>query len=313
MRIVSLLPSATEMVYALGLGSSLVGVTDECDFPPEAAELPVVSRARLTTAGSSPAPGEPSRAPGELPLAPGEVDRLVGESLAAGEPLYSLDTELVRSLRPDLILAQDLCRVCAVPSGDLGEALTRIGWRASVLSLDPTTLEGVLASMVALGRHAGVEHRAVEVTDLLRARIDGITRATAGLARPRTLALEWPDPPFAGGHWVPDMVAAAGGSAVLSTSGAPSARLSWDQVAQESPEVVVVMPCGYRLERAEAEGRALMAHLALAGAASCWAVDASSSFSRPGPRLVDGVAALAAALHPGSVPDPPAGMLARLR
>jgi iron complex transport system substrate-binding protein len=166
---------------------------------------------------------------------------------------------------------------------------------------------------VEVGRVAGVEDRAATVAAALRGRLAAVRAATAGRERPRVLALEWSDPPFAGGHWVPDMVAAAGGDQVLGSPGGPSRRLGWDEIGASGVDQVVFMPCGYHLDQAVAEGRALAARPELAGAGAIWAVDASSSFSRPGPRLVDGVEALAAALHPGSVADPPPGLLARVR
>jgi iron complex transport system substrate-binding protein len=297
-RILSLLPSATEIVYALGLGDLLVGVTDECDHPPEARRHPIVSRAKLAPSG---------------PLPPADVDRLVGERVARGEPLYGLDTDLIRELRPDLILAQDLCRVCAVPSGHVEEALERIGWQAQVLSLDPGRLGDVLASIAEVGRATGMEDRARRLVSDLEGRLEGVRRATSRRRRRPTLALEWPDPPFVGGHWVPDMVRVAGGEPLLGEAGAPSRRLGWEEVAASRPEVVVVMPCGYGLSRARTEAAEVAGRPELEPASEVWAVDASSSFSRPGPRLVDGVEALAAALHPGSVPEPPPGMVARVR
>lgn len=297
-----MLPSATEIVFALGLGDDLVGVTDECDAPAEARRLPVVSRSSLPSGGAA-----------------ADVDRAVAERVADGEPLYRLDTDLIRSLRPDLILAQDLCRVCAVPSGMVTEALDRIGCEAAVVSLDPARLDEVLDGMLDVGHQAGATARASAVVAGLRERLERTRAATAGLARPRTLALEWSDPPFAGGHWVPDMVAAAGGTPILVAGGEPSRRVGWDEVAAARPEVLVFMPCGYHLDQAVAEGRALLGgdgrpgRAELEGVASAWAVDASSFFSRPGPRLVDGVEVLAGALHPGSVPGAGAGVISRLR
>lgn len=295
-RIVSLLPSATEIVFALGLGGALVGVTDECDHPPEARSKPAVSRAALSGG-----------------LSAAEVDREVRERMARGEPLYSLDTELIRELRPDLILAQDLCRVCAVPSGHVEAALETLGGTAAVLSLDPSTLDDVLSSIGEVGRAAGAVGRASAVERALRARIAEVRSRVGGLAPPRVLALEWSDPPFTGGHWVPGMIEAAGGESLLARAGEPSRETSWSEVGAAAPEVVVFMPCGYGLARAVDEGRALTALPALAPAARMYAVDATSYFSRPGPRLVDGVEALAWALHPSPFPEPPPGRIARLR
>lgn len=302
MRIVSLLPSATEIVYALGLEDSLVAVTAECDHPPAARHKPVVSFSAL--AGPEGVPGT---------LSAQEIDQMVGERVDRGEPLYTLDVERIRDLRPDLVLAQDLCRVCAVPSGMVAEALELVGGQASVISLDPATLDEVLEGLATVGQAAGVGERASATVEQMRARVEAVRRATASLPRPRVLALEWSDPPFVGGHWVPDMVAAAGGEDVLGRADDPSRQVSWEDLAGAAAEVVVFMPCGYTIDRAVEEGRELVTRPELAGVARAYAVDATSYFSRPGPRLVDGVELLAAALHPGSVPGPPEGRLIRLR
>jgi iron complex transport system substrate-binding protein len=292
-RIVSLLPSATEIVYALGLGEDLAAVTEECDHPPEARAKPVVSRSALAL---------------QAGMAPAEVDRLVTEQVGRGEPLYSLDAEGIRTLAPDLILTQDLCRVCAVPSGQVEEALSRFGApTAEVLSLDPHSLEDVLAGVLEVGRRAGVAERADELVEQLRGRVAAVEEAARPLPPVPTLTLEWSDPPFVGGHWVPEMVERAGGRHLLAAAGEPSRRVTWDEVAAAGPEVVVFMPCGYGLASAVEEG-APLAHLA----ERVFAVDASSYFSRPGPRLVDGLEVMAWALHPDAFPEPPPGMITRL-
>src|SRR5918992_1489664 len=290
MRILSLLPSATEIVYALGLGGHLVGVTDECDWPPQARRVQVVSRSAL------PAAAEPA-----------EIDRLVSASVGGGQPIYRLDTQAIRDLRPDLVLAQDLCAVCAVPSGHVNQALDVLGCQAEVVSLDPSSLADVLDGVLQVGKAAGAEQRANEVFAGLRERLARVQAAVAGLERPRVFALEWGDPPFNGGHWVPEMLQVAGTEAVLASPGAPSVRVTWAQI-QAAPQVVVFMPCGYDLQAAVDEAsRTLLARPELAGVEAVIAVDASAFFSRPGPRLVDGVEILAAALHPGWLPPPPAG------
>ena len=293
-RIVSLLPSATEIVYAVGLDQQLVAVTDECDWPRPAQDKPKVSHAALP-------PG----------LTPAEVDRAVREKMAAQQPIYALDEERIRSISPDLILAQDLCRVCAVPSGQVEDALATLGCTAEVVSLDPTTLDEVIGCVGTVGRAAGYDaaRRAEGLERGLRARIDAVRAAGRGRARPRTLALEWRDPPFAGGHWVPDVVEAAGGEPVLAAAGQPSPRVTWDDIAGASPDVVVFMPCGYRLDAVAADAPALLGQPALAGV-PIFAVDASSYFSRPSPRIVEGLEALAWALHPDAVPAPPSGRIA---
>ena len=296
MRIVSLLPSATEIVYALGLGGHLVGVTDECDWPPQARTLQVVSHSAL------PAGAEPA-----------EIDRLVSASIGGGQPLYRLDTEAICDLRPDLVLSQDLCAVCAVSSGQVNQALDVLGCQAEVVSLDPSSLEEVLDGALQVGKAAGVPERAGEVVAGLRERLARVQAAVEGLERPRVFALEWGDPPFNGGHWVPEMLQLAGGEPVLACPGAPSVRVSWAQIQAAAPQVVVFMPCGYRLQAAveEASGT-LLRRPELAGVEAIVAVDASAYCSRPGPRLVDGVEILAAALHPGQLPPPPAGTAVRL-
>ena len=194
MRIVSLLPSATEIVYALGLAEHLVGVTDECDWPPKARTVQVVSRSALPPVAE-----------------PAEIDRLVSASVGGGQPLYRLDTQAIRELRPDLVLAQDLCAVCAVPSGQVTQALDVLGGQAEVISLDPSSLDEVLDGVLQVGKAARAEPRAEEVVAGLRERLAGVQAAVEGLERPRVFALEWGDPPFNGGHWVPEMLQVAGG------------------------------------------------------------------------------------------------------
>jgi iron complex transport system substrate-binding protein len=296
MRIVSLLPSATEIVYALGLAEHLVGVTDECDWPPQARRVRVVSRSAL------PAAAEPA-----------EIDRLVSASIGGGQPIYRLDTDAIRDLRPDLVLSQDLCAVCAVPSGRVNQALDVLGCQAEVISLDPSSLDEVLDGVLQVGKAAGVQERAREVVAGLRERLASVQAAVEGLERPRVFALEWGDPPFNGGHWVPEMLQVAGAEAVLASPAAPSVRVTWEQIAAAAPQVVVFMPCGYSLQAAvEEAGRTLLQRAELAGAEAIVAVDASAYCSRPGPRLVDGVEILAGALHSGQLPPPPAGTAVRL-
>ena len=295
MRIVSLLPSATEIVYALGLGGDLVGVTHECNFPAEARQVRVVSRSALPPAAT-----------------PAEVDQLVSASVGDGEPIYRLDVEAIRDLRPDLVLSQDLCAVCAVPSGHVNEALDVLGCHADVVSLDPSSLAEVLDGVRQVARAAGVEERATGIVAALEQRLRDVRAAVAGVPRPRVFALEWSDPPFNGGHWVPEMIDIAGGLPVLASPGTASVRVSWDEIGWAAPDVVVFMPCGYDLDAAADEARrTLLDRPEITGALV--AVHADAYYSRPGPRLVDGVEVLAAALHPGTVPAPPAGTFARLR
>lgn len=288
MRIVSLLPSATEIAYALGLGDDLVGVTSACDFPVEARSKEVVSGAVVGDDGG---------------LSAAELDRVVSAIAAEGGSMYTLDSAAMGRLDPEVILTQDLCRVCAVPSGQVDEALRLLGCRAQVVSLDPSSLEDVLDDVVRVGRVAGVERRAEEVVAGLRARVDAVREATRTLRRVPVFPLEWLDPPFTAGHWVPEVVELAGGTCLGAMRGQRSMRTTWAEVVATSPEVVVAMPCGYGLDQAAAEAEALRSIPGLESARLV-AVDANAAFSRPGPRLVDGLEALAAALHPDVFPSP---------
>jgi iron complex transport system substrate-binding protein len=285
MRLVSLLPSATEIVYSLGLGDDLVGVTFECDEPPAARSEKTIVVGGRDTRG----------------MTPGEIDSYVRTQLAAGADLYTLHARALADLRPDLILTQDLCRVCALPSGHVEDALGYLGCQADVLSLDPHSLGDVLDSILAVGRRAGVPERAARLVDELRARLARTAAAVAGRRRPSVAVVEWVDPPFTAGHWIPDLVSAAGGRPVAARPGAPSVPVSWAEIAAAEPEVVIVAPCGYHLpgaiEQAEYAARALPG-------VPVWAIDADGIVVRPGPRLVDGVEAIASVLHPGSVPAP---------
>lgn len=296
MRIVSLLPSATEIVYALGLEDDLVGVTHECDFPPQARNKRIVSHSALP-------PG----------ATPSEIDALVSASLGDGHPIYRLDDEAIRAVQPELVLTQDLCAVCAVPSGHVNEALDVIGCQAEVLSMDPSSLEEVLDCVVRVGAATGRQERAEGLVALLHERLQAVTSAVAGRPRPRTFALEWSDPPFNGGHWVPELIERAGGEPVLGNRGTDSVRVNWEQIAEAAPEVVVFMPCGYDVAAAAAEGAALLDRPELSEVSSIHAVDATSYFSRPGPRLVRGVEILAAVLHPDAVPAAGDDEVRRLR
>jgi iron complex transport system substrate-binding protein len=302
-KIVSLLPSATEIVFALGLGEHLEGVTFECDYPPEARTKPVVSDTAL---------------PRDRPLGPGEIDRLVTEFMDRAEPIYVLDKDRIRIIQPDLILAQDLCRVCAVPSGQVQDALAELECTSEVLSLDPNTLEDILDCVLQVGRATGTEDEAGSLVQSLRARVDRVRTRAMLLPTVRTLCLEWGDPPFAAGHWVPGLVEMAGGASLLASVGQPSRRMTWRQVADSAPEVVVFMPCGFYLDDAESQAEALFdvpefAETPAARTDSVVAVDASSYFSRPGPRIVDGLEILAWAIHPEAFPEPGEDQAARIR
>ena len=292
-RLVSLLPSATEIVYALGLGDELVGVTFECDEPPQARRDKTVVVAGRDTQG----------------MTPGEIDSYVRAQIAAGRDLYTLHSHALADLEPELILTQDLCRVCALPSGQVADALDYLGCQADVLSLDPHSLEDVLDSIQEVGRRAGVPDRARQLTDGLRARLDRVAASVAGRRRPRVAVVEWVDPPFTAGHWIPDLISAAGGEPVAACPAKRSVATSWAAIESAAPEVVVVAPCGYHLPGAIEQARAVAR--ALPGV-PVWAIDADGLVVRPGPRLVDGVEAIAAVLHPEAVPTARPGAVSRI-
>jgi iron complex transport system substrate-binding protein len=293
MRLVSLLPSATEIVYALGLGDSLVGVTFECDEPAAARSEKTVVVGGRDTSGMTPA----------------EIDDYVRTQMSAGGDLYTLHADALAGLDPDLILTQDLCRVCALPSGHVDQALSHLGCRAEVLSLDPHSLEDVLGTFEEVARAAGVPEKGLDLVAASRARLAAVTTAVAGLPRPRVAVVEWVDPPFTAGHWVPDLVTAAGGEPVAARAGKRSIPVSWAELAAPRPEIVLVTPCGYHLEGAIRQAEAVVQHFP---GATVWAIDGDGLVVRPGPRLVDGVEAIAAILHPGTVPAAPAGTVQRV-
>jgi iron complex transport system substrate-binding protein len=303
MKVVSLLPSATEIVFALGLGDSLVGVTDECDFPPEAVTKPVVSRSAL---------------PQGRPLSAREIDRAVRGRLDEQQPLYLLDTDLLQREQPDVVLTQDLCRVCAVPSGQVQEALDKLGLPdAQVLSMDPNTLDEVIGQIDIVGKLLERADEAAELTATLRARVARIKEIATRLPMLNVFCLEWSDPPFVAGHWVPEMVEAAAGVNLLSEKGGPSREVTHRAIRDANPEAIVFMPCGYYLEEAEEEASAVFAHAELRETpavrnGNVFAVDATSYFSRPGPRIVDGLEILAWALHPDAYPEPGPGSISRV-
>jgi iron complex transport system substrate-binding protein len=290
MRIVSLLPSATEIVYALGLDEQLVAVTFECDEPPSArTDKTVVVGGRDTSC-----------------MTPSEIDAYVTTHLAAGGDLYTLHTDALAGLDPDLILTQDLCRVCAVPTGQVTDALHHLGCTADVLTLDPYTLDDVLDTIQAVATRAGVPSRGTQLVSSLRARLAAVARAVAGRHRPRVAVLEWIDPPFTAGHWIPDLVHAAGGLPVAATPAAPSVRTTWQTITDAAPDVVIVSPCGLHLDRATDQARLVAPRFP---DAAVWAIDADSLVVRPGPRLITGVEALATLLHPTATPPAPPGTI----
>jgi iron complex transport system substrate-binding protein len=288
-RIVSLLPSTTEILFALGAGDRIVGVTFECDYPPEARQRRIVSTSALPEG-----------------LAPAAIDRLVAARLAAGEDLYHLDRGALAGLDADLVVTQDLCAVCAVDVTEVRNALDYLACRAEVLTIDPHDLDGVLDSIRVLGEATGTKPRADELVAALSERLAAVRRRVAGRDRVSTMVLEWTDPPFAPGHWVPEMVTRAGGRSVLGVAGQRSFRTSWSEVSAAAPQVVVSAPCGFGLAESSRLAEAVIAGRVLPVGVPVWAVDANASFARPGPRLVDGVEALAAILHPEAMgtPDP---------
>jgi iron complex transport system substrate-binding protein len=292
-RLVSLLPSATEIVYALGLGEQLVGVTFECDEPPAARTEKTVVVGGLDTKGMTPA----------------EIDRYVRGQLASGAELYTLHARALAGLAPDLIITQDLCRVCALPTGQVSDALDYLGCQADVLSLDPHSLDEVLGSIVEVGRHTGTADQAGRLVAALRDRLARVAGQVAGRPRPRVVMAEWVDPPFTAGHWVPDLVSAAGGQPVTARPGEPSVQTTWAEMAAAEPDLVVVAPCGYHLDGAAEQAATVTA--ALPGV-PVWAIDADGIVVRPGPRLVTGVEVLAAVLHPDAVPAAPPDTVRRV-
>ncbi|TMM08224.1 MAG: cobalamin-binding protein [Actinobacteria bacterium] len=286
MRIVSLVPSATEMLFALGLGPDLIAVTHECDYPPAALELPRVTRDVLP-------PG----------LSSAEIDAAVKELTLQGQSIYELDTEELHDLRPDLIVTQALCSVCAVSYDDVRAIAQEIETRPRVLSLDPHTVGEVLGDARTLAEATDRRDAAVELVRDAAARIDRVRLAVRGARRPRVAALEWLDPPFAAGHWVPQLIDFAGGEDVLGFAGENSEQRSWEEVISSQPDVVVVMPCGYDAQIAYREAEMHRDELRALGAGEVVAVNAAAYFSRPGPRIVDGLELLASIIHPELVPE----------
>jgi len=292
MRIVSLVPSATELLFALGLGDEVVAVTHECDYPPEAAELPHITHSVI---------------PEGLPAA--EIDAQVRDLTEAGEPIYGLDEELLVELEPDLIVTQALCAVCAVSYDDVRAVATQIETRPKVLSLDPHTLGEVIGDVHTLAQATGRRDEGVELVARAAGRIDQVRLAVRDAELVRVAALEWLDPVYAAGHWTPQLIAYAGGEDVLGMPGEHSEQRSWDDVVAAEPDVVVAMPCGYDAARSWEEALDHREELRRVGARDVVAVDAAGHFSRPGPRLVDGLEVLAHVLHPDLVPPGPSEAL----
>lgn len=283
MRIVSLLPSATEIVADLGLAGSLVGRSEECDYPPEIQALPIVSASRVDTSV----------------LAGAAIDRAVRDALADGTSLYAVDADLLERLAPDVIVTQDLCRVCAVSSGEVCDVGAR------VISLDPRTLAEIAQSVRLLASELGVRAAGEEVADQMKERIAAIRSRVADRRPRRVFLAEWLDPPFACGHWLPEMVEAAGGTDVFGRAGEPARPTTWAAVAAAEPELVVAAPCGFDRERAAAEWSRARDSDEAAARLQAVAVDANAYFARPAPRVADGVEQLARLLHPDSFAQSP--------
>lgn len=279
MRIVSLLPSATDIIYELGLFDSLVGVSEDCNWPPEVAHKPLVARSRVDLSG----------------LTPAQVDEIVTASRIDSHSIYAVDAGLMAELRPDLVVTQDLCEVCAVSSGDLSTACP-IG--VEVLSMNPRSLADVVQSVIALADRLGVPERGREVAAGMRRKMEAVRDTVAGLDRPRVFVAEWMDPPYSSGHWLPEMVEAAGGANVLSRPGEYSFKTTWESVLAEQPDLIVLAACGYSLQQSLERTRGLRLPVRTV------VVDGDAHFSRPAPRIADGIRQLGHLIHPEAVPDP---------
>lgn len=275
------------MVYALGLGDALAGVSHECDFPAAARAKPVVSRPALDLSG----------------LSPNEIDAAIAEKTGRGESIYRIDEQLLRELRPDLILTQDLCHVCAPSGNELGEALRNLELQPDVLFMSPISIAGIEQNVYDLGVATERENESAALVARGRERLAAVAERVAGAPRTRVFVMEWLDPVFAAGHWVPEMVEIAGGVDALARTGADSARVAWDEVVRFAPDVLVIAPCGYHLDRAVGEAARLesmprLEEIPAVRNGRVYAVDADAYFARPGPRVVDGVELLAQLLHP---------------
>jgi iron complex transport system substrate-binding protein len=293
MRIVSLVPHATELLFALGLGEQVVAVTHECDYPPQALQRLWVTRDVLPTG-----------------LSAGEIDAAVRERTLAGEAIYELDREALERLAPELIVTQELCPVCAVSYEEVEQLAKQLPSKPRVIALDPKTLGETLGDIRTVAEATGARERGIELVGETAARIDRVKLSVRSRRPVRVAAIEWFDPVFVAGHWTPQLIELAGGEDVLGLPGEHSRVVSWEEVAASRPQVVVAMPCGYDAPRAHGEAVAYARQLAALGAQRIVAVDASAYFSRPGPRLIDGLELLAHILHPEQLPTPPAEALA---
>src|SRR5215471_4210353 len=288
LKICSLLPSATEIVFALERGDKLVAVTHECDFPPEAARLPVITRSALD----------------HRPQGSREIHNHISSAVHAGSIIYVLDQALLERLNPDLILTQELCDVCAVSYEIVEKAVHRLEGHRRILSLEPTSLGGILETVKQVGEATGAQERAGAIVRELQERLDRIAaRAQTASSRPRVFAMEWLDPPFTAGHWVPEMIRLAGGRDELAREGRPSSQIDWSRIADYDPEIIILMPCGFTLERTRKEFARLTLPSEWRGLSAVrsrhvYAVNGSAYFNRPGPRIVEGLGILAEIMHP---------------
>jgi iron complex transport system substrate-binding protein len=285
MRIVSLLPSATEILFALGVGDDVVGVTHECDYPPDARKKPHLTRSSLPAG-----------------LTSAEIDRHVRTNVHSGSSLYALDADLLERLAPDLIVTQELCAVCAVSYEIVADAAKRLSGDPRVISLEPSSVDDVFSTIRTLGELTSKRAAARNLVELMESQIAVLRAKTKHLPRPRTLLLEWTDPPMSGGHWAPELVEIAGGEPVLANSGADSQTLTWNAIADADPDVILVAPCGYDLDatrnaiehfRHQPEWAGLRAVRAL----RAWAIDGNAYVNRPGTRLIRGAEIFAHAIH----------------
>ena len=296
MRIVSLLPSATEILFDLGLGDDVVGVTFECNWPAEARSKRIVSTSALPEG-----------------LSPAEIDAVVKERMAAGDDLYRLDRGAFADIDPELVVTQDLCAVCAVDVSEVDAAIAYLGCTADVLTLDPMRLDEVIDSVATTGAATGTEERAAEIVTTLRRRVAALARLVDGAPRRSVLVLEWTDPAFTAGHWVPDLVEAAGGTCVLGRPGEKSQGVEWDTIRDAAVDVVIVSPCGFGLDGAADLAAGVIERSLLPAGAEVWAIDADAVIVRPGPRVVDGAEAIATILHPDRCGTPDPALVRRIR
>jgi len=305
MRICSFLPSTTEIVYELGLGENLTGVTHECDYPPDA-----VGKKRVIMSFI-----EPEK------LTSAEIDELVTKNAGEGKSTYLVDKEALIEANPDIILTQELCEVCAVSGNQVEQAVQVLGRTPEIIALEPKNLSGILETILIIGEVTGTQERAEEITEKLGSRIEVIrSRLGDKRDRPRVFCLEWLDPPYVAGHWIPEMVEIAGGDCGIGKPGEPSFKVTWDEIVEFAPQKLLIMPCGYNIEKTFEEIDAVSSKdewfkLPATGRGEIYLLDANSYFSRPGPRVVDGLEILAKTIQPESMKgyEPPADSVVNLR